>query len=157
MIENTQLLETLSSESIETLNNFSNEFLNLTSEISGIRNQNKTTTNNIFLELAKLDHFIYKLSGYTAVIEKQPNEEFAKHTECRLGLWYNGKAKDLFGHTSTYKDMETPHALVHDEIKKAYQLACDDRQKNIHQIIAAFNNSEKSSEDLFALMNKLEN
>jgi methyl-accepting chemotaxis protein len=155
MIENTQTLETLSNESIETLNEFSNEFSNLSSEISGIRDENISTTNSIFLELAKLDHFIYKLKGYTAVIEKHDNEEFATHTECRLGLWYTGKAKEIFGTTSTYKKMETPHAEVHDEIKKAYMLSRSDKQNNINEIINSFSNSEKSSKILFSLMNQL--
>ena len=155
MIENTQTLETLSNESIKTLNEFSNEFSNLSSEISGIRNENISTTNSIFLELAKLDHFIYKLKGYTAVIEKHDNEEFVTHKDCRLGLWYTGKAKDIFGTTSTYKKMEAPHAVVHDEIKKAYTLSRSDKQNNINEIINSFSNSEKSSEALFSLMNEL--
>ncbi len=155
MIENTQTLETLSNESIKTLNEFSIEFSNLSSEISSIREENRSTTNSIFLELAKLDHFVYKLKGYTAVIEEHENEEFVTHKDCRLGLWYTGKAKEIFGDTSTYKKMEAPHSIVHDEIKKAYILSRSDKQNNTNEIINSFNNSEKSSENLFSLMNEL--
>ncbi|DAB32211.1 MAG TPA: hypothetical protein CFH79_05075, partial [Sulfurospirillum sp. UBA11407] len=148
-------LEEMSHDSITTLHDFSNSFKNLNTQISQISEDNRCATRKIFLELAKLDHFIYKLNGYISVIENDSNQTFIDHQSCRLGVWYNSKGKETYEKTQAYKDLEKPHAFVHSEIQKAYKLSMQNREKNASEIIQAFKSAENASKSLFELMHKM--
>lgn len=69
-----------------------------------------------FVETAKVDHLVFKLDIYKVIMgvsQKKP-EEFAVHTECRLGKWYyGGDGKASFSRLPGYKEVETPHMAVH--------------------------------------------
>lgn len=156
MIDNTKTLEEISSESINTLNDFSKSFASLSTQINSISKNNRGTTRKIFLELAKLDHFIFKLSGYIAVIEQNKNQTFSSHTECSFGTWFTQKAKDIFGKTEAYAKIPTPHSIVHSQIKKAYELSALPREEKKNQeIITAFTDAEEASKELFTLLNEM--
>ena len=42
----------------------------------------------------------------------------ADHQNCRMGKLYLGMGKERFGHTKAFKEMDIPHALVHDSVFK---------------------------------------
>jgi hypothetical protein len=75
-----------------------------------------------FVELAKLDHLIFKMEVYKVLMgvsEKTAND-FASHTACRLGKWYyEGEGKDCFSRLSDYSTIENPHKEVHASGKAA--------------------------------------
>ncbi|MBK9445968.1 MAG: CZB domain-containing protein [Betaproteobacteria bacterium] len=69
-----------------------------------------------FVELAKMDHLIFKFDVYQVIMglaEKRP-EELSDHSGCRLGKWYyEGEGKACFSQLDGYRNMEEPHAQVH--------------------------------------------
>lgn len=70
----------------------------------------------VFVNLAKIDHVIYKNNLYQLIFEQ--NSEFKKvdHKNCRLGKWYHeGVGKEHFSHTQGYKKLDNPHSIVHSE------------------------------------------
>ena len=80
-----------------------------------------------FVELAKVDHLIYKFEVYRVLLglsDKQA-DAFASHTACRLGKWYNeGEGRECYSRLPGYREMENPHMLVHkngDEAVRAYR------------------------------------
>ena len=44
------------------------------------------------------------------------------HEACRLGRWYRGDGKALFGTLPAYGKLEAPHALVHDSAHRVLAL-----------------------------------
>jgi chromosome segregation ATPase len=109
-----------------------------------------------FIGLVKLDHLLFKANAYSAFIHEDDKVHFSNHHECRLGKWYDtGIGKDRFGHTPSYKNMLTPHKLVHQTIIDAIECIkngiCNDSQK----IIDNFNVAESSSKKLFEFLDKL--
>lgn len=70
-----------------------------------------------FVQTVKLDHIVWKAEIYRLVMNvsnKQAND-MADHHACRLGRWYyQGDGYDLYRSTSSYKQLETPHRLVHE-------------------------------------------
>ncbi len=72
-----------------------------------------------FASLIKVDHMIYKQRTYMA-LNSGGDEQYVKpvsvgHTACRLGKWYHeGDGKARFSTVPAYRDMEAPHARVHD-------------------------------------------
>jgi hypothetical protein len=75
-----------------------------------------------FVELAKVDHLVFKFEVYKVVLglSGKTVDDFASHTKCRLGKWYyEGEGRELFSQSSGYKGLEKPHAEVHKFAREA--------------------------------------
>ncbi len=73
-----------------------------------------------FASLVKVDHVIYKQRAYVLVNEWD-NEEYKKaagidHHNCRLGKWYAGAGKEVFGELSSFRKLDVPHSKVHGSV-----------------------------------------
>jgi len=69
-----------------------------------------------FVEVAKVDHLIYKLEIYKVLmgLSQKTAEDFASHTACRLGKWYyEGDGRECFSRLPAYAGIEPPHKQVH--------------------------------------------
>ncbi|MDZ4201731.1 MAG: methyl-accepting chemotaxis protein [Gallionella sp.] len=71
-----------------------------------------------FASLVKVDHIIYKQRAYV-LVGTPDNDEFKKavsvdHHNCRLGKWYAGPGKEVFGESPSFRRLDEPHAKVHD-------------------------------------------
>jgi len=69
-----------------------------------------------FVELAKLDHIIYKFEIYKVFmgLSNQLADDFKDHHSCRLGKWYyEGEGKHSFSQMDGYRETEIPHKQVH--------------------------------------------
>jgi len=74
-------------------------------------------SNKIFVNLAKLDHVIYKNNLYQLLFGESNNFKPSEHTTCRLGKWYStGLGKTEFGNTRSYASLNIPHKVVHEEV-----------------------------------------
>ncbi len=77
-----------------------------------------------FVELAKLDHLIYKMEVYKVLmgVSEKSAADFVSHTGCRLGKWYyEGEGKDCFSRLPDYGAIEKPHKEVHADGKAAVE------------------------------------
>lgn len=75
-----------------------------------------------FCELAKVDHLIYKFRVYQVILGLSDEDEsaFASHQACRLGKWYyEGEGKTNCAHLPGFREIEAPHAKVHDAALEA--------------------------------------
>jgi hypothetical protein len=105
-----------------------------------------------FSSLVKVDHVIYKQRGY-ALINNPADEDLSKairvdHHNCRLGKWYEGPGKEVFGGLASYRALLEPHANVHNSVHKAVDLLSQgwERDEKIQlQIITAMEQAEASS------------
>ena len=109
-----------------------------------------------FIQTVKLDHLVWKTDVYKAFWGKSEKklEDFAGHTECRLGKWYyEGDGHKEWSHLSSYKDMEEPHKQVHTE-----GMAALDRHGN-HDMPGALvhlTGMESASSDVLRFLSKME-
>ncbi len=73
-------------------------------------------SNKIFINLAKLDHVIYKNNLYQLIFGGEHSFKAVDHHNCRLGKWYDsGLGKEEFSFVPSYRHLEKYHAVVHDE------------------------------------------
>ncbi len=86
-------------------------------ETSGsARSAIRGTSLRTFVEVAKIDHVIYKLEIYKVMmgLSQKSADDFASHTACRLGKWYyEGDGRECFSQLSAYGRIEAPHKQVH--------------------------------------------
>jgi len=71
-----------------------------------------------FASLVKIDHVIYKQRAYV-LISEPANQEIrtavgVDHHNCRLGKWYEGDGKAVFGDSPSFRSLLAPHSKVHD-------------------------------------------
>lgn len=89
------------------------ELLTLSSKMEGAITASALRS---FVEVAKVDHLIYKFGIYEVFmgLSHKKATDFAEHTECRLGKWYyHGEGRDCFSTLPGYKDAESPHRAFH--------------------------------------------
>ncbi len=76
----------------------------------------ESISNRIFINLAKLDHVIYKNNLYQLLFGEENDFKPTAHADCRLGKWYDsGLGKKEFSQTKSYRSLGNPHKIVHDE------------------------------------------
>jgi len=76
----------------------------------------ESISNKIFINLAKLDHVIYKNNLYQLIFGESSKFNAVDHHNCRLGKWYEqGLGKEQFSHMKSFKGLEPFHKIVHDE------------------------------------------
>ncbi|WP_407646423.1 CZB domain-containing protein [Halarcobacter mediterraneus] len=76
----------------------------------------ESVSNKIFINLAKLDHVIYKNNLYQLIFGGEHSFQAVDHHNCRLGKWYEtGLGKEEFSFVPSYKGLERSHEIVHDE------------------------------------------
>lgn len=76
----------------------------------------RATALRTFVEVAKVDHLIYKLEIYKVMIglSQKQAEDFSSHTACRLGKWYyEGDGRQFLSKLTAYTKLEAPHRQVH--------------------------------------------
>jgi len=73
-------------------------------------------SNKIFINLAKLDHTIYKNKLYQLIFGEDNDFKAVDHHNCRLGKWYDtGLGKTEFSFTKSYRALDSVHKIIHDE------------------------------------------
>ncbi len=110
---------------------------------------------SIFLRLVQLDHVVWKANIYQRVHKRDfSSSDVADHHQCRLGKWYYiGRGKQLFSDCSSYKQLEEPHANVHNEGRLALLAFNEaDEIQGMHHLELM----EKAAEIVIHLLDKIE-
>ena len=98
-----------------------------------------------FVEVAKIDHIVFKFRVYLALFDliELKSGDLTTHTGCRLGKWYyEGEGHDCFNKLSGYREIEPPHIEVH----KAAALALDAyANDDTNALLAHLDNMERAS------------
>ena len=108
----------------------------------------------ILLQTVKADHVSWKIRLANMALggEEIPDNELKDHTQCRLGQWYYSKGKELFSGSTSFQQMEVPHARVH-EIGK--EIATLSRNGQADAACQKIEEMAGYSDQLFILIDKL--
>lgn len=155
--EHSRSMEDLSSNSNRQIDELQDKMNGLLNSTDIIVFDNQNVTNAIFMILVKLDHLLFKSNGYKSVIRQEVSENFASHTECRLGKWYeHGIGKEKFSKTQSFSRLESPHKEVHDYIKKAVDCVTSQTcVSSANDIINYFATAQNASHKVVETLNKM--
>lgn len=155
MFEQSEQIETLSSESNSFIEDFKKEFLAILNKTDLVEKDSKIISFAIFTTLAKLDHVRFKVDGYKAIFDEK-HEQLTNHENCRLGKWYANVGKENFDKTKSYKLLETPHKTVHNSINDAIKCVHDGTCTNDISVVKNhFQQAEEASKELFDLLDSM--
>ncbi len=143
--------------SLEKLDSFNGNLEDLVESASYVQRENENISNRMFLNLAKLDHIVFKLSGYEGAFKNDATYQFSTHSECRFGKWYTGKGKEIFGDKKPFAQIDTPHKAVHESVRVVPSLIAAGSVENSDKIIDAFRVAEEKSKELFSVLDDLSN
>jgi len=143
------------STSLEKLDTFNGSLYSLVDGAHALQEDNKNISNRMFLNLAKLDHIVFKLSGYDGVFKDDKNMNFSVHTECRFGKWHDTKGKEIFSFSPHFAKIDAPHKAVHENVRGIPSLVSEGSVENADKIIEAFKNAEKNSLELFEILESI--
>jgi len=155
MQEFSEQMEGEISTSLERLDNFNESLYSLVDGAQEVQQDNKNISNRMFLNLAKLDHIVFKLSGYDSVFKNDKNYTFSAHTDCRFGKWYATKGREVFGSNPLYSKIDAPHKTVHENVRNIPAFISNGAVENADKIIEAFRNTEINSVDLFKILDDI--
>jgi methyl-accepting chemotaxis protein len=154
------------SESMNKIANESSQAIELFRSTLHIFNKDAISTatqataieNTTFITLAKIDHIIFKSNAYKSITNGKAESTFTDHHNCRFGKWYeSGIGKERFSHLPSYKQLDMPHARVHNIVHDNLQYIDKEDTTINHKdkILENFKTMEESSQNLFSLMDAL--
>jgi methyl-accepting chemotaxis protein len=116
-----------------------------------------------FTSLAKIDHFIYKQNGYSAInlgaASDNAKAVMVNEHNCRLGKWLDkDTTHDHFGRLDSFTRVGAPHALVHQSMHQAMHLLEDNWAQDYAiqaRMYAAFEQVEQGSDGVIAHLDRL--
>lgn len=118
MRSNSDEITEIAHNSSDVIHTFKETFEELATLAASSSTSAITIQNRLFTTLVKVDHILYKSNAYTAVLEEDATKQFADHHHCRMGQWYKGEGKERFGTTHAFKEMDSYHVTVHQEVFK---------------------------------------
>jgi len=118
MRNNSDQISDIAQNSTNVIHEFESTFKELNSLASDSYDTAILVQNRLFTTLVKVDHIIFKSNAYATVLSSDDKAVFADHKNCRMGKWYNGIGKERFGKTQSFRDMDAPHARVHNSVFK---------------------------------------
>ncbi len=158
MRANSDNISEIAEDSNAVIHEFENTFTQLNtlakeSSIAAIKVQNR-----LFTTLVKVDHIIFKSKAYSTILESDTNAHISDHKSCRMGKWYLNEGEKRFGHTKAFKELDTPHALVHNSVFKNFEYVKDDstlKYDHPQKIVANFAVMEEASQELYTKLNAM--
>ena len=99
-----------------------------------------------FIQTVKLDHIVWKGDVYAvaAGASHKSINEFADHTMCRLGKWYQSIGLQNYGHLPAFRQLDEPHKAVHRNGVEALALIAADNKPQAVKHLAAMEEASLS-------------
>ena len=157
MLEQSEKVEQIASESEGYIRNFQEAFKKLVDNNEILRKDSSDISDRVFVSLAKLDHVVFKVIGYKGVFDNK-HEQLGNHTECRFGKWVATKGKDRFGKTPSFNKIEEPHKKVHESVNKALECVLNGTcLDDIDYVENLFKEAEVASKEMFGILGNMLN
>ncbi len=155
MHEDSARLEAEATNASENLVSYKKTLQQLINNSATIKRDNQYVSYELFANLAKLDHVLFKVNAYSGVFNDKA-ARLSTHQDCRFGKWYKDTGKRLFSNTSSYTKLDTPHAHVHNSAQTAMDCVVSGTcLHDINVVIDAFDQAENASKELFVLIDDM--
>jgi hypothetical protein len=145
--------------SAEMISSFEGTLEELSENSTKIVNHSYHMENSIYVVLEKLYHILYKSRAYNSVMSLKKILKEENPHQCNLGVWCDGEGKKRFSQTNSFKNIATPHAIVHTSVNTNLSYLENDAEnetlKNASVIIKNFNSMEEASTELFTAMDRM--
>lgn len=112
------------SDGTHKTNEASNQLLTMAEELMATLGKFKINEDTaLVLNKAKSAHmlFVGRIKAHLDGLKKVDPETLPSHLTCVFGKWYQSSGQEKCGHTSLFREIDAPHAKVHDLGKQSIQ------------------------------------
>jgi len=158
MRTNSDAITEIANSSNEVIHAFEGTFTQLNTLAKDSSHTAEKIQNRLFTTLVKVDHVLYKSNAYSTILAEDDTRGFADHKNCRMGKWYSGLGQEVFGNTKSFREMDAPHATVHESVLKNLEFVKKHstlKNGNPKTIITNFATMEQASSKLFVLLDNM--
>ena len=152
MSENSKKIEEYAVSSQNALETYINTLSALISNSEAIAKGNEIIGHELFVNMVKLDHMVYKNNVYASMFERKLTFKLTDHTQCNFGKWYTHEGKELFGKSSNYVRIQEAHKRFHEEVARVMSMLESDK---INEIIKKFKDVEQASLEMFNYLDSM--
>ena len=152
---NSEDMSSIAKHATDTIDEFADTLQNFQSNAKDSAEYSKYIRSSLFIVLVKIDHILFKSNAYASLISENDKAEFVDHKNCRLGKWYLSEGKEHLGHTDSYKLIDEPHAIVHNNVLSNLDYIKNHtamNPENENNIINNFKHMEEASKKLFNIL-----
>jgi methyl-accepting chemotaxis protein len=162
MQENAQAMREMTESSSAVVGELANTFGRFATSARETERQSILVHDKSFTTLVKMDHMIYKQRTYLALNSGGDSQYIqpvaVTHEQCRLGKWYLGEGRTVFGNQPAYRALDKPHAKVHTAAHRVLaqmSLAWDSDSNVQMAIVDALTEMEAGSRDVMDLLDRM--
>jgi methyl-accepting chemotaxis protein len=155
MTENSEMIEEHAQSSQTKLDEFKEVLYELVDNSKKISKDNTVIGNELFVNMAKLDHMVYKNYVYASAFEGDIKSSLIDENSCGFGRWYANEGKNSFSNKSAFKELKHPHSQVHKNVANIMQMLKQNDIEMYEQIIAIFKDTELKSKEIFEILDKM--
>ncbi len=155
MAENSENIETHAHSSQNKLDDFKVVLDKLIANSKKITEENSIIGNELFINMVKLDHMVYKNYAYSSVFEKKVVGNIDTNDECTLSRWYKNEGKEKFSQNENFSALSQPHHGVHENIAKIVKIVKENKEIDFDEIVSLFKDTELKSHQLFSLLDSV--
>jgi len=157
MHDNNEKATQAANSSLATLENFNTIFQELMNNIQHMKSDTSRVSLAINMNLAKIDHVLFKTKGYAAIIHEDTGADTLTHKDCRFGKWLTSDKTQQIQSSPSFKKIHQPHVIVHQSVNNALAyIHSDTVSENYDNIITEFKKSEEASVMLFQALSDIE-
>ena len=160
-LQNSIKMENIANDSAKILSNFRQAIGNFTQNAARTSKLANVIQSILTVTKFKLDHIIYKNRVvYRNFFSGKIETPYTDHHNCDFGKWYYSIGKKMYGNSKAFKELESPHKVIHDYSKRIIDLVQrPDFQEYLinHQeeIYNEFKKLEETSQQLFATLDEI--
>jgi methyl-accepting chemotaxis protein len=114
-VSSAELLESSNRGLTDSIQALNDNYSKIVQYCNSMKNTIQGASSSSFIQTVKLDHIVWKGDVYALALGQSNKsiDDFANHTQCRLGKWYYTKGQQTLAHNSAFKALEAPHKRVH--------------------------------------------
>lgn len=154
MFTQSEQVEKVSTDSSTHIMRFTEQFEKLRNQANASSVNSSAIVSETFVSLVKLDHIVFKLSGYKEIFAHS-GKKLSDYLNCRLGKWVAGDGRKRFGNNPMFSQINEPHQKVHENINEAIELAARQNSNNGERIISHCQSAETGSRQLFEVFREM--
>ncbi len=157
MMEISNTFHDETSKVMETLNVFIESVQNVVHNSDTIKNKTQYVTDELQVNLGKIDHISLKVKAYQALINVSMADIIDEHS-CRFGKWFTQVSSELLKESSVISSIGRHHTNVHQGLKEAVSLNAEGNYAQaLERIRDVEHSSQTAFDDLFDAVKKSQN
>ena len=148
--QSAESMSSVAAESTQKIESFKKILDGFNDDANNMKTNAEYLEDSLMIILVKIDQILFKSDAFSRTISSKGTNGVIPYNDSRLGQWYQNRAKERFGETKAYRDIDICHSSMHNCALNASNISKDGyNPKNNNLLIKEFTDMEEYSNKLF--------